>query len=295
MPRPVPVTFNTGVPSVPSPNRFIAAARGVFAAMQPSRSSADSPADDAILPSTPSTEASMHRGLTDPLLPSTAAERHRPSRNSLNALRRSTLQMPSPQTTDAADGSQEDQDEDLPFTQPPEILNQAMPPPPPRAPTFSMRNAEYIPPDDSEYPNVPPSADAAISKMLHDVWGIEARPYQVRAIFFLAFVKVGMMYLVRKTGEGKSLVLIGTATILRGVTRCNKPSNSSLLLLPLLCLALRPRRGVSPTASVGTADAEDRLVRIGEDETSPVEGVLLSIWCLVICGVEKSGVCWDRA
>eukprot|EP00956_Cyclotella_meneghiniana_P023787 scaffold46927_cov56-Cyclotella_meneghiniana.AAC.1 len=131
--------------------------------------------------------------------------------------------MPSPQTTDTADETQEDQDEDLPFTQPPEILNQAMPPPPPRAPTFSMRNAEYIPPDDSEYPTVPPSADAAISKMLLDVWGIEARPYQVRAIFFLAFVKVGMMYLVRKTGEGKSLVLIGTATILRGVTVCLVP------------------------------------------------------------------------
>lgn len=32
-----------------------------------------------------------------------------------------------------------------------------------------------------------------------------------------------LMYLIQKTGEGKSLVLIGTATVLRGVTVCLVP------------------------------------------------------------------------
>ena len=55
--------------------------------------------------------------------------------------------------------------------------------------------------------------------MLLVVWGIQlARDYQIDAIFFLVFLKVDMMYLIRKTGEGKSLVLLGMATAQRGIT-----------------------------------------------------------------------------
>ena len=55
--------------------------------------------------------------------------------------------------------------------------------------------------------------------MLKDVWGIQSpRDYQIDAIFFLVFLKIGMMYLIRKMGEGKSLVLLGMATALRGIT-----------------------------------------------------------------------------
>lgn len=44
------------------------------------------------------------------------------------------------------------------------------------------------------------------------------RKYQIDAIYQLAIRKVEMLYLIRKTGDGKSLVLLGLATILRGVT-----------------------------------------------------------------------------
>jgi superfamily II DNA helicase RecQ len=60
--------------------------------------------------------------------------------------------------------------------------------------------------------------------MLSAVWKIEnPREYQIKAIFYLVFLRVRMLYLIRKTGEGKSLVLLGTATMLRGVTICLVP------------------------------------------------------------------------
>jgi superfamily II DNA helicase RecQ len=64
--------------------------------------------------------------------------------------------------------------------------------------------------------------------MLSAVWNIKnPREYQIKAIFYLVFLRVRMMYLIRKTGEGKSLVLLGMATMLRGVT---------IYLVPLLGL-----------------------------------------------------------
>jgi superfamily II DNA helicase RecQ len=60
--------------------------------------------------------------------------------------------------------------------------------------------------------------------MLSSVWKIDnPREYQIKAIFYLVFLRVRMMYLIRKTGEGKSLVLLGTATMLRGVNVCLVP------------------------------------------------------------------------
>jgi len=68
-------------------------------------------------------------------------------------------------------------------------------------------------------PPTPPFVNAVIRAMLFHVWCIQfARDYQIEAIFFLVFLKVGMLYLIRKTGEGKSLVLLGMVTVLRGTT-----------------------------------------------------------------------------
>ena len=44
------------------------------------------------------------------------------------------------------------------------------------------------------------------------------RPFQVFAIYCMVFLCSQVVYLIRKTGEGKSLVIITTAALLRGVT-----------------------------------------------------------------------------
>ena len=55
--------------------------------------------------------------------------------------------------------------------------------------------------------------------MLRDVWGVQhPREYQIRMIFHLVYRKVPLTYLIRKCGEGKSLVMLGMATLLRGIT-----------------------------------------------------------------------------
>ncbi len=77
---------------------------------------------------------------------------------------------------------------------------------------------------------IPDYVSSAIKKELLDTWGCETpQPYQVEAIFHLAYRKVDMVYLIRKTGEGKSLVLQGQgmASMLKGVT---------ISLVPLLGL-----------------------------------------------------------
>jgi hypothetical protein len=92
------------------------------------------------------------------------------------------------------------------------------------SPSTPVDDADYIPPNDSDYPPVPPDIYNAILLMLSSVWNIEnPREYQVKAIFYMVFLRVRMLYLIRKTGEGKSLVLLGMATMLRGVTVCLVP------------------------------------------------------------------------
>eukprot|EP00804_Cyclotella_cryptica_P005546 CCRYP_003053-RA/>CCRYP_003053-RA protein AED:0.68 eAED:0.43 QI:0/0/0/0.5/1/1/2/0/593 len=131
---------------------------------------------------------------------------------------------PSPRNT-RNDESDCEEDDDLDIesllaTQPPEITFTATTTIPPGI--FAAN--DYKPLDDSDYPPIPTEISTAIELMLQDVWGIpEPREYQVRAIFYMAFLKTRLMYLVHKTGEGKSLVLLGTATILRGVTVCLVP------------------------------------------------------------------------
>ena len=86
-------------------------------------------------------------------------------------------------------------------------------------PTFDEKNGSYLPPTGDHLNPTPPIVEKVIRNMLHHVWGIDLpREYQIYAIFFLVFLKLGMMYLIRKTGEGKSLVLLGMATALRGIT-----------------------------------------------------------------------------
>jgi superfamily II DNA helicase RecQ len=94
----------------------------------------------------------------------------------------------------------------------------------PSPPSTPIDDADYIPPNNSNYPPVPPEIHNAILLMLSAVWNIESpREYQIKAIFYMVFLRVRMLYLIRKTGEGKSLVLLGMATMLWGVTICLVP------------------------------------------------------------------------
>ena len=85
--------------------------------------------------------------------------------------------------------------------------------------------------DDTEYDFItsapaptPQSSADIIAKMLATAHGVHSpRPFQIDAIFQLCIRRVSMLYLIRKTGEGKSLVLKGMATIKRGITLCLVP------------------------------------------------------------------------
>ena len=84
---------------------------------------------------------------------------------------------------------------------------------------FNFSNeVDYTPP-------TPPSIvipDYVSSEIRNDLlvtWGCEhPRSYQIEAIFHLMYRKTDMMYLIRKTGEGKSLVMQGMASMLKGIT-----------------------------------------------------------------------------
>mmetsp|Transcript_11950 Transcript_11950/g.17149 ORF Transcript_11950/g.17149 Transcript_11950/m.17149 type:complete len:189 (+) Transcript_11950:1745-2311(+) len=70
----------------------------------------------------------------------------------------------------------------------------------------------------------PQSSADIIATMLASAHGVHSpRPFQIDAIFQLCIRCVSMLYLIRKTGEGKSLVLKGMATIKRGITLCLVP------------------------------------------------------------------------
>ncbi len=95
---------------------------------------------------------------------------------------------------------------------------------------FTRRNAtdDYITPPAPPLTVIPDFVSSAIKNELLLTWGCSTpRPYQIEAIFHLVYTKLDMMYLVRKTGEGKSLVLQGMASIFKGVT---------ILMVPLLGL-----------------------------------------------------------
>jgi hypothetical protein len=127
-----------------------------------------------------------------------------------------------------SDGISDEEEPSQPLTQPPDILApptlSPLPSPPNDTVLPSDHSLDYIPPSDADFPPIPQKQYNAILLMLSSVWKIEnLREYQIKAIFYLVFIRVRMLYLIRKTGEGKSLVLLGTATMLRGVTICLVP------------------------------------------------------------------------
>ena len=85
--------------------------------------------------------------------------------------------------------------------------------------------------------------------MLRQAWGVDTpRPYQVEMVFHLAFRKVHV-HLIQKYGEGKSLVLLGMATLLCGVTVC---------MVPLLGLGSdRVNKSKRPSAGVGAYHCDE--------------------------------------
>ena len=72
-------------------------------------------------------------------------------------------------------------------------------------------------------PPTPQSSADIIATILADHGVHSPSPFQIDAIFQLCIRRVSMLYLIRKTGEGKSLVLKGMATIKRGITLCLVP------------------------------------------------------------------------
>ena len=81
-----------------------------------------------------------------------------------------------------------------------------------------LNNVEYSPPTQPPIV-IPDYVSSAIRNELLVTWGC-ARPrsYQIDAIFHLVYKKTDMMYLIRKTGDGKSLVMQGMASMLKGIT-----------------------------------------------------------------------------
>ena len=72
--------------------------------------------------------------------------------------------------------------------------------------SFDKLNEDWEPPIQN-LPPVPQYIHHVIASMLRNVW-----------IFHLVYREVPLTYLIRKCGEGKSLVLLGMATLLRGIT-----------------------------------------------------------------------------
>ena len=139
----------------------------------------------------------------------------------------------------------DDNEDDLLLTQPPSVLNTVRSPSPTCNPAgeffldsirrtidneneFNNQNAAYTSPPPPPSVVIPDYVTSAIRNHLALTWGCTTpRPYQIKAIFHLVYRKIDMMYLIRKTGEGKSLVLQGMASMLKGVT---------VVMVPLLGL-----------------------------------------------------------
>ena len=60
------------------------------------------------------------------------------------------------------------------------------------------------------------------------MWEIDRpREFQIQAIYLMVYCQKQVLYLIRKTGEGKSIVFLMIATLLRGIT---------IVLVPLIGL-----------------------------------------------------------
>ncbi|KAL3759766.1 hypothetical protein ACHAWU_007510 [Discostella pseudostelligera] len=144
----------------------------------------------------------------------------------------STLQSPSPSSSRRMPGDCDESDDENGnlLTQPPDLmrhLNQVRR----RIDNeqyFRSLNDSYNPPHQVNNPVIPPDFNDLITSMLRCAWGIESPcSYQINSIYNLVYRRIEMMYLIRKMGEGKSIVLTGASSLLGGVT---------ISLVPLLGL-----------------------------------------------------------
>ena len=88
---------------------------------------------------------------------------------------------------------------------------------------FVRQNKDYDPPKSRRF-RMPSHAIDAIRETLNKAWGnTTPRQFQIKAVFELAYRKVPMLYLVRKTGDGKSDVFKCLASMLKGITVCLVP------------------------------------------------------------------------
>lgn len=88
---------------------------------------------------------------------------------------------------------------------------------------FARLNKDYNPPKCRRF-RIPSHATDAIRGTLEKAWGnTTPRQFQIEAVFDLAYRKVPMMYLIRKTGDGKSDVFKCLASMLKGITVCMVP------------------------------------------------------------------------
>jgi superfamily II DNA helicase RecQ len=94
---------------------------------------------------------------------------------------------------------------------------------------FNLRNdVEYTNPPAPPSIVIPDYVSSAIRNELRLTWGCASpRSYQIDAIFHLVYRNTDMIYLIRKTGEGKSLVMQGMSSMIKGIT---------IVMVPLLGL-----------------------------------------------------------
>ena len=79
---------------------------------------------------------------------------------------------------------------------------------------------------------VPAAWRSAIIAVLSLVWKVlEPRLFQIYVLYYMVFLSKQLIYLIRKTGEGKSMIILGAATMRRGVT---------VVLVPLIGLGSDP-------------------------------------------------------
>lgn len=95
--------------------------------------------------------------------------------------------------------------------------------PPPQiesGPPVETLHSVYNRGDDSEtFPiAVPPVARSIIERCILAVFGITSpRPFQIFVIYCMVYLTKQLIYVIRKTGEGKTLVITTTAVLLRGI------------------------------------------------------------------------------
>lgn len=127
---------------------------------------------------------------------------------------------------------------------------------------------------DEEYEGNPPSQEerATIRLMLRQAWGVNnPREFQIRAIHCLVFARglhIPRLGLLHRTSEGKSLVIVGAATMLRGIT---------LVIEPLVAISADQVTNVSAFSSPRARVYEFYLDSMSEDHVREFGRFLLRL------------------